>query len=427
MGGYLSQRSLGNLKKYAYKGADKSIVSRYVLNPFWNWFVTLWPLTVAPNTITLTGLTIVFFNFLTLIYYDPLYLTEKDVSDARPHGPPQWVYFTWAAGLFMYQALDSIDGKQARRTGMAGPLGEMFDHGCDALNTTLEVILASRALGLGRSWWTVASEVFTLANFYLTTWEEYHTGVLFLGYFSGPVEGILMIVAIFAVTGFYGTLFWEQRIWTFLKLEHVYPFNRLPNLPLNESFMVFAAIGLAFNISHSYLNVVTSRSKPSQIRPHTKDTNPLTLLLPFLLPTAIQIAWLSHPALNHSAILHSALFVPFLCAWGLQFAHQVGRMILAHVTLGSERFPRWDWVWGCSLLGAIDANLPRVLGRAPIIQTNTFNTAVLVWVTLLVSLVSYGRFACLVIWDITEFLGIACLTVRKKDDSGHWVHPAKSS
>ena len=35
----------------------------------------------------------------------------------------------WAIGLFAYQSLDAIDGKQARRTGMAGPLGEMFDHG----------------------------------------------------------------------------------------------------------------------------------------------------------------------------------------------------------------------------------------------------------------------------------------------------------
>lgn len=60
---------------------------------------------------------------------------------------------------------------------MAGPLGEMFDHGCDALNTTLEAILACRALNLGRSWWTVASQIATLANFYLSTWEEYHTGV----------------------------------------------------------------------------------------------------------------------------------------------------------------------------------------------------------------------------------------------------------
>lgn len=29
----------------------------------------------------------------------------------------------------MYQSLDAIDGKQARRTGSSGPLGELFDHG----------------------------------------------------------------------------------------------------------------------------------------------------------------------------------------------------------------------------------------------------------------------------------------------------------
>lgn len=67
------------------------------------------------------------------------------------------------------------------------------------------------------------------------------------------------------------------------------------------------------------------------------------------------------------------------------------------------------------------------LYRPPIIQTNTFNTAVLVWFTLALSMVVYGRFVYLVIQDITEYLGIACLTVRKKDEKGHWVHPEKSS
>jgi len=46
--------------------------------------------------------------------------------------------------------------------------------------------------------------VLALCNFYLTTWEEYHTGVLFLGYFNGPVEGILMITLFYFVTAVYG-------------------------------------------------------------------------------------------------------------------------------------------------------------------------------------------------------------------------------
>ncbi|KAG2352188.1 hypothetical protein BDR07DRAFT_1439065 [Suillus spraguei] len=124
--GYLPLPALKNLKSIPIK---VSLVSRYLLTLYWNWFIKLFPLTIAPNTITLLGLCIVAFNVITLLYYDPLYLTEKDGAV----GPPQWIYFTCA---------HSICSKQARRTGMAGPLGEMLNHGCDALNTTLEVVLA---------------------------------------------------------------------------------------------------------------------------------------------------------------------------------------------------------------------------------------------------------------------------------------------
>jgi hypothetical protein len=91
-------------------------------------------------------------------------------------------------------------------------------------------------------------------------------------------------------------------------------------------------------------------------------TQPLLLLLPFVVSAGIQVFWLIHPHYDNSAIINSALFVPFLCAWGLQFAHQVGRMILAHVT--SSPFPWWDWMWVWSLVGAVDANLPMLAGRS---------------------------------------------------------------
>jgi len=39
-----------------------------------------------------------------------------------------------AGGLFIYQTLDAIDGKQARRIHCSSALGELFDHGCDALS-----------------------------------------------------------------------------------------------------------------------------------------------------------------------------------------------------------------------------------------------------------------------------------------------------
>lgn len=413
--GYIPEPMLENLKNYKYSATDKSLVSRFILNPFWNWLVTLWPLSVAPNTITLTGLSIVFFNFLTLLYYDPLFLVERDGYDE----PPRWVYFSWGIGLFLYQSLDAIDGKQARRTGMAGPLGEMFDHGCDALNTTLECLLSSRALGLGRSWWTVASQVATLANFYLTTWEEYHTGTLYLSYFSGPVEGILMIVGIYFVSGFYGPQVWNNKIFTVLRIEDSPLVAKLPNLPLNEAFMVFGGLGLGLNIFTSYSNVLRAGRKARPHRPSSKQSySPFILLMPFVVSTGIQLAWLSHPKFNESWIIDSPSFVPFCCAWGLQFAHQVGRMILAHTT--GTPFPIFDWIWLLSLFGALDANLPKIVGIPPFLQTSPGATARVVWFTLAVSGIMYARFVILVIRDITEYLGIACFRVRKRDGEGVW-------
>lgn len=48
-----------------------------------------------------------------------------------------WAYFQAALGVFLYQTLDATDGKQARRTGSSSPLGELLDHGCDAMSQGL--------------------------------------------------------------------------------------------------------------------------------------------------------------------------------------------------------------------------------------------------------------------------------------------------
>ena len=58
------------------------------------------------------------------------------------------------------------------------------------------------------------------------------------------------------------------------------------------------------------------------------------------------------------------------------------------------------------------------------IQHNQHNIGVVVLVTLGVSFVSYARFCTLVISDITNYLGIACFTVRKKDVCGQWRRAA---
>lgn len=43
-----------------------------------------------------------------------------------------------------------------------------------------------------------------------------------------------------------------------------------------------------------------------------------------------------------------------------------------------------------------------------------------VFATLLVSFIAYARFCVLVINDITDYMGIACFTVRKRNQKGDW-------
>ena len=48
--------------------------------------------------------------------------------------------------------------------------------------------------------------------FFLNTWEEYHTGELYLPIIHGVSEGMLIIAAAECLSGYYGPSFWLQKI-----------------------------------------------------------------------------------------------------------------------------------------------------------------------------------------------------------------------
>ncbi|TYH27573.1 hypothetical protein ES288_A02G078100v1 [Gossypium darwinii] len=78
------------------------------------------------------------------------------------------------------------DGKQARRTNSSSPLGELFDHGCDALASTFETMdFGSTAMCGGDSFWFW---VILSIPFYGATWEHYFTNALILPIVNGPTE-----------------------------------------------------------------------------------------------------------------------------------------------------------------------------------------------------------------------------------------------
>lgn len=101
---YVRQEFLPNLKQYKYSSVDHSLISKYILKPFYtNVVIKCFPMSMAPNLITLTGFMFVIANFFTLLWYNP----------TLDQNCPPWVYYSWAAGLFLYQTFDAVDGSQA--------------------------------------------------------------------------------------------------------------------------------------------------------------------------------------------------------------------------------------------------------------------------------------------------------------------------
>ena len=96
-------------------------------------FVFQW---VAPNLLTLVA--------LFWIISGALLWASQDGSYEMVF--PRWTYVYVAFTVFMYQTFDAIDGKQARRTQTSSPLGQLFDHGCDAINTILALYCYNHAM-----------------------------------------------------------------------------------------------------------------------------------------------------------------------------------------------------------------------------------------------------------------------------------------
>lgn len=402
---YVREKYLPNLRQYKYSSVDRSLVSKYILKPFYtNVVIKCFPMNMAPNLITLTGFMFVVANFLTLLWYNPT--LDQDC--------PPWVYYSWALGLFLYQTFDAVDGTQARRTHQSGPLGELFDHGVDALNTSLECLIFAASQNMGQSWYTVATLFASLLTFYVQTWDEYHTKTLTLGVVNGPVEGILILVGVYALTGYKGGAhFWQQSMLATLGLPRsifgsaiTIP-DILYNLSFTEWYMVQGTVVLVLNTLESCKNVIKARRARGD-----RSRYALVGLAPFFITWAFMVLYL---ALQPN-ILHNHL-VPFVLFAGIVNAYSVGQMITAHLV--KLEFPYWNVIVVPLALGVIDSIGPVLLAHSPIpglgwpsaLGDDVYQVAFM-FCMLGAAVGVYGSFVVDVIVTICDYLDIWCLTIK---------------
>ena len=70
MGFYLNAEGRAGLDSYKYVSGSSTFIDRQ-MNKFWEWVITLLPLWIAPNLITLLGLGLNIFGCGLMLWYSP--------------------------------------------------------------------------------------------------------------------------------------------------------------------------------------------------------------------------------------------------------------------------------------------------------------------------------------------------------------------
>ncbi|XP_067856089.1 choline/ethanolaminephosphotransferase 1-like [Heptranchias perlo] len=130
----------------------------------------------------------------------------------RRHPAPPYAYVLCGLGLFIYQSLDAIDGKQARRTNSSSPLGELFDHGCDSISTVFVGLGSCLAVRLGTDSDVMFFCCFVgMFMFYCAHWQTYVSGSLRFGLVD-VTEVQICIILIFFLSAIGGPSLWDYEV-----------------------------------------------------------------------------------------------------------------------------------------------------------------------------------------------------------------------
>lgn len=211
--------------------------------------------------------------------------------------------------------------------------------------------------------------------FYTSTWEEYHTGTLYLDYISGPSEGAWTVVLCSLVSFFIGPQFWDNQILG-LQVKWIVP-------------LTFIFGGLTTSITS------INRAYASK-----KSTMCLSsLLIQLIVPVsysftclALAIIWLPQ--------------APYLATWfiflsGFPACFRISSTILAHLTKTPP-----------ASLYPIEF-VPSFLVCGKLFFPEYFSPFIFKSSVILCSIIYFSTMI-LVIRDICTFLDINCLTIKHK-------------
>jgi len=375
MGFFISRQGLTNVKTYKYVGVDKSLIANYIMQPIWRWLVNFLPIWMAPNMVTLIGFVFIIISYLLTAYYHPHIIGVA----------PAWVYVLNGLFMFIYQTMDALDGKQARRTNTSSPLGELFDHGCDAVTTFLGVLTLGCTLHSGNGM-LLLSIVLLMSAFYLTQWEEYYTGQLVLGYI-GVTEAQIAAVFIYFLAAWEGPGFFEQ---TFAVAGFKITYGAIP--------VIVSGVSSFATIVSNFIEVWRHCNASG------KDGKKITFLETFsgaislFILTSTFVLW-SYLSPTNLYAEHTHIFV---LTYGFLVANLVGRIVIARVC--HEPFPDTK-----VLLFPLILVPAAILSRGALFREEYFLVLYFVF-----GVAAYLHFALNIIKDLCRALKIRCFHISQR-------------
>ena len=211
----LSRETLENMNKFKYKYTNDSILYNKCMSPCLNKVVNYIPNTLAPNLIT-------FFSLMCNVVAFIISVTDGGFNFSQPLKTS--TCFVIGFTQILYQLLDNIDGKQARRTGNSTPFGMLMDHGCDIFTNIFTAFNMSRLLLVGNDDLFSFSVFFgLLVGFYMMTYEDYKLGEMYFPPINGADEGNFVVFLIGIGCGIFGQN-WLQVVF----------FSSFPNLTVGK-------------------------------------------------------------------------------------------------------------------------------------------------------------------------------------------------
>ncbi|KJH51600.1 hypothetical protein DICVIV_02233 [Dictyocaulus viviparus] len=289
---YLSNDQLNGFHSYKYSCVDNSPIAIYISHPFWNWLVTWYPRTWAPNVLTLLGWSFVMGCFLleSVLDYD---LTANSVGSDHPvpnctHNSLHRVQFS---SLFQ------------------------VDHGLDSWSIVPLTITVFSVFGTGELSVTPIHILSVLIGvqvvFIATHCEKYNTGVLFLSW--GYDAGQYMLIFTYMFTYFVG-----------YKCYKFYVYDSISFVVIVESSFYLCSLGSVvvsiYNMWHSY-SVEKTFKQPS-LYEATRPVIPCAILF---------ITSLSWACLSSTDICSTDPRVYFF-ALGTVFSNIACRLIIAQMS-----------------------------------------------------------------------------------------------